>query len=145
MNGGESVRSVGIVLLETLTGIGALYVGREFCIPIALALFLKALLRPLVRSLERLRVPTVVGDALVVLGLLGGLTAAGFALADPVRSWVSQVPASLETAAHKLEAARRSLEQRCCCSICCSPPGRSFCGNSSRSSPCSETNARRSR
>jgi predicted PurR-regulated permease PerM len=106
-----SVPSVGIVMLATLAWIGALYVGREFFIPIALALLLNALLRPLVRGLERLQAPTVAGAALVVLALLGGLTVGGFVLADPIRSWVSQVPASLETAAHKLETARHSLEE----------------------------------
>jgi hypothetical protein len=51
------------------------------------------------------------GAALVVLALLGGLTAGGFALAAPVQAWGSQVPASLEAAARKLETARHSLEQ----------------------------------
>jgi len=111
MTGWEPAQSVSLVLLATLAGIGALYVGREFFIPIALALLLNALLRPLVRGLEGLRVPTTVGAALVVLGLLGGLGAGGFAVVDPVRSWVSQVPASIETAARKLETARHSLEQ----------------------------------
>ena len=110
MTSWEQGPSVGIGLLALLAGIGALYVGREFFIPIALALLLNALLRPLVRGLERLRVPTVAGATLVVLGLLGGLTAGGFALVDPIRAWVSQVPASIETAARKLEPARHSLE-----------------------------------
>ena len=106
-----SVPSVGVGMLATLAGIGALYVGREFFIPIALALLLNALLRPPVRGLERLCIPTMAAAALVVLGLFGGLTAGGFALVDPVRSWVSQLPASLKTAARKLEPARHSLEQ----------------------------------
>jgi predicted PurR-regulated permease PerM len=110
MTGWRQASLVGIVLLATLAGIGALYVGREFFIPMALALLLNALLRPLVRGLKRLRIPTVAGATLVVLGLLGGLTAGGFALVDPVRAWVSQVPASIETAARKLEPARHSLE-----------------------------------
>ena len=111
MTGWAVVPSVGILVLATLAAIGALYVGREFCIPIALALLLNALLRPLVRGLERLRVPPAAGAALVVLGLLGGLAAGGFAVAEPVRLWVGQVPASLETAARKLETARHALEQ----------------------------------
>jgi predicted PurR-regulated permease PerM len=110
MTGWEQARSVGIVLLATLAVIGALYVGREFFIPIALVLLLNALLRPLVRGLERLRVPTAAGAALVVLGLLGALGAGGFALVDPVQSWVSQVPASFEAAARKIEKARHALE-----------------------------------
>src|SRR5919108_217188 len=111
MTGWEPVRSVGITLLATLAGIGALYFGREFFIPIALALLLSALLRPLVRGLERLHVPTVAGAALVVLGLFGGFTAGGFALVEPVRSWVRQGPASVATAARKVGAARPPLAQ----------------------------------
>src|SRR5262245_25120907 len=111
MTSWTSAPSVGIVMLATLAGIGALYVGREFFIPISLALLLNALLRPLVRGLERLRIPTVASAALVVLGLFGGLTAGGFALVDRVRSWLSELPASIETAARKLEPARHSLEQ----------------------------------
>jgi predicted PurR-regulated permease PerM len=111
MTSWESARSVGIVLLATLAGIGALYVGREFFIPIALALLLHALLRPVVRGLEGLHVPTAVGATLVVVGLLGGLGAGGFALVAPVRSWVRQLPANFAVAARKLETARHSLEQ----------------------------------
>jgi predicted PurR-regulated permease PerM len=107
----ERAQAVGVVLLATLGGIGALYVGRALFIPLALALLLNALLRPLVRSLERLRVATAVGATLVSLGLLGVLVAGGFALVNPVRAWVSQLPASFEAAGRKLAPARQSLEQ----------------------------------
>jgi predicted PurR-regulated permease PerM len=111
MTGWERAQAVGIVMLATLGGIGALYIGREFFIPIALALLLDALLRPLVRSLERLRISTVVGATMVSLGLLGALVVGGFALVNPVRAWVSQLPASFEAAGRKLAPARQSLEQ----------------------------------
>jgi len=61
----EQARSVGIVILATLAVIVALYFGREFLISIALALMLNALLRPLVRAPECLRVPTAAGAASV--------------------------------------------------------------------------------
>jgi predicted PurR-regulated permease PerM len=111
MTGWERAQVVGIVMLATLGGIGALYVGREFFIPIALALLLSALLRPLVRSLERLRVSTVVGATLVSLGLLGALVVGGVALVNPARAWVSQLPANFAAAGRKLAPARQSLEQ----------------------------------
>jgi predicted PurR-regulated permease PerM len=111
MTGWRQATSVGVVILATLAGIGALYVGREFFIPIALGLLFNALLRPLVRSLEGLRIPTVAGATIVVLGLLGVLGAGGLALVDPVRAWMSQLPASLEAASRKLEKARHSLEE----------------------------------
>src|SRR4029450_407709 len=111
MTGWERMQAVGIVMLATLAGIGVLYFGREFFIPIALALLLNALLRPLVRGLERLRVSTTVGATIVTLGLVGGLRAGGVALVTPVRAWVSQLPASFEAAGRKLAPARESLEQ----------------------------------
>jgi predicted PurR-regulated permease PerM len=111
MTGWERVQTVSIVILATLGGIGALYVGRTFCIPIALAVLLNTLLRPLVRGLERLHVSTAVGATLVSLGLLGALVAGGSALVNPVRTWVSQLPASFEAAGRKLAPARQSLEQ----------------------------------
>jgi predicted PurR-regulated permease PerM len=111
MTGWERAQAVSIVMLATLAGIGALYVGRALFIPLALALLLNTLLRPVVRGLERLRVSTVVGATLVSLGLLGVLVAGGVALVNPVRTWVSQLPASFEAAGRKLAPARQSLEQ----------------------------------
>jgi predicted PurR-regulated permease PerM len=111
MTSWERAPAVGIMMLAILAGIGALYVGREFFIPIALALLLNALLRPIVRGLEHLHVSTVVGATLVSLGLLGALVAGGSALVNPVRAWVSQLPASFEAAGRKLAPARQSLEQ----------------------------------
>jgi len=111
MTSWERAQAVGIMVLATLGGIGALYLGREFFIPIALALLLNALLRPLIRGLERLHVSTVVGATLVSLGLLGALVAGGATLVNPVRAWVSQLPTSFEAAGRKLAPARQSLEQ----------------------------------
>jgi len=111
MTGWERMQAVGIVMLATLAGIGVLYFGREFFIPIALALLLNALLRPCVRGLERLRVSTAVGATIVSLGLLGALVVSGLALMNPVRVWVSQLPSSFEAAGHKLAPARQSLAQ----------------------------------
>src|SRR5205823_5104517 len=109
--GWERAQVVGIVILATLAGIGALYVGRELCIPLALALLLNTLLRPLVRNLERLHVSTAIGATIVSLGLLGALVAGGFALVHPVQTWVIQLPATFEAAGRKLAPARQSLEQ----------------------------------
>jgi predicted PurR-regulated permease PerM len=111
MTGWERAQAVSIVMLATLAGIGALYVGHALFIPLALALLLNALLRPVVRGLERLHVSTVVGATVVSLGLLAVLVGGGVALVNPVRTWVSQLPATFEAAGRKLAPARQSLEQ----------------------------------
>ena len=111
MTGWERAQVVSIVMLATLAGIGALYVGHALFIPLALALLLNALLRPVVRGLERLHVSTMVGATVVSLGLLAVLVGGGVALVNPVRTWVSQLPATFEAAGRKLAPARQSLEQ----------------------------------
>ena len=111
MTGWERAQAVSIVMLATLAGIGTLYVGHALFIPLALALLLNALLRPVVRGLERLHVSTMVGATVVSLGLLAVLVGGGVALVNPVRTWVSQLPATFEAAGRKLAPARQSLEQ----------------------------------
>src|SRR5262249_17396827 len=111
MTGWERAQAVSIVMLATLAGIGALYLGRPLFIPLALPLLLNTLLRPVIRGLERLRVSTVVGATVVSLGLLGVLVAGGIALVNPVRTWVSQLPTTFEAAGRKLAPARQSLAQ----------------------------------
>ena len=111
MTSWERAQAVSLVILATLAGCGALYVGRDLCIPLAVALVLNALLRPVVRSLERRRVPTAVGATMVSLGLLSVLVGSGCALLNPARAWVSQLPATFEAAGRKLAPARQSLAQ----------------------------------
>src|SRR5258706_1233236 len=75
---------VSLSIIAAILTVGALYVARAFFIPLALALALHALLRPLVRGLERLRIPTPLGAAIIVLGAVAvGLTAA-WPLSGPV-------------------------------------------------------------
>src|SRR2546423_4269234 len=62
----------------------ALMLGRDFFLPIALALALHALFSPVVRRLEKARLPAALGAAIVVLGglVLFGLGAWG--LSGPI-------------------------------------------------------------
>ncbi len=107
----EPHQPLGITILATLAVIGALFFSRILLVPIALALLLSVLLRPIVRGLERIRLPSTLGAAIVVLALLGGLIGAGFAAADPVREWIAEAPATLKVAKAKLANARHSLER----------------------------------
>jgi len=69
--------SRSIVLIAILLSATALYVGREIFVPVAFAVLLTVSLRPIVRLLERVHVPTAAGAAigggfgLVSGGLIG--------------------------------------------------------------------------
>jgi predicted PurR-regulated permease PerM len=107
----ERLRSVSLMILATLAVVAALFFGRVFFVPIALALLLSALLRPLVRGLENLHIPSTAGAAIVVLTLLGLLIGSGYAVAPPVKSWIVEAPATFKAAKARLAKARRSLDR----------------------------------
>jgi len=103
--------SLALTLIAAILSIAALHVGREFFIPVALAFCFHALLRPVVRGLERLRIPTALGAAIVVLGGLGIGVVAGWTLSGPIGAWVDKAPASLRAARAKLHTIGRPLNR----------------------------------
>ena len=113
----EPQRALGITILATLAVIAALFFSRILLVPIALALLLSVLLRPIVRGLEQIHLPTTLGAALVVLALLGGMIGAGFAAADPVREWMVEAPVTLKgsqgQAGERAPLDRAGLQSRC--------------------------------
>jgi len=98
-------------LIAVGLSVTALALGREFFIPIALALCFQALLTPLVRGLGRLRVPAPAGAAIVVLGALAVLVVGGWALSGPASEWVDKAPSNIATARRKLREIGRPLDR----------------------------------
>jgi len=101
-----TTKLIAVVLSAT-----ALALGREFFIPIALALCFQALLTPLVRGLGRLRIPAPAGAAIVVLGALAVLVVGGWALSGPASDWVNQAPSNIAIARRKLREIGRPLDR----------------------------------
>jgi predicted PurR-regulated permease PerM len=101
------VRPAGIVVLATLAVACAIYFARELLVPIAFALLLATLLRPLVRRFEAARLPTTLGAVVVmVVGL--GVTAVGIlVIAQPARDWIGTAPQTLASAGQRLQQLRR--------------------------------------
>ena len=111
-NDGTGARTGGIVILAALAVIGALYVGREFFVPIAFAFLLNALFRPVVRLLHRrARFPVSAAAAVVVLGLIALFIVAGYALSGPVKEWMAKAPERFDAAEQKLGRLRRPIQE----------------------------------
>ncbi|HSB55191.1 MAG TPA: AI-2E family transporter [Gemmatimonadales bacterium] len=104
------IRSPVLTCLVVLAGLYTLYFARPFLLPLTVAVLLDLLLSPVVRGLKRARVPSPVGAALVILGLLGALGLAGYGLAEPAQSWLARGPSSLREAQHKLHSLKAPLE-----------------------------------
>lgn len=89
----------------------ALMLGRAFFIPIVLALCFYALLRPVVRAFERLRLPTWLGATVVMLSALAILFSAGVLASNSVKGFMEQAPASIAKAREKLQTAGAPLRK----------------------------------
>lgn len=98
-------RGTADIIVATVAAIFALYSAQRFFIPLVLGFIVAVTLNPLVRYLERLKIPRVAGTALVMLALLCGLAAATSSLRTQVEKIMEQIP----DAAAKLSAALRDL------------------------------------
>src|SRR2546423_11084646 len=97
----EGRTSFAIKLIAGILAVAALAVGRDFFVPIALAICFHALLRPVVRSLENLHIPAWAGATVVVLSALFAIVASVWALSGPVGNFVERAPASIRKAREK--------------------------------------------
>ena len=86
--------------------IGALYLGREVFIPIALAILLSFALAPLVRLLQRVRLPRPAAVLLVVLFAFAAIFAVGGLIASQLTELASELPRYEFTMQEKIRSLR---------------------------------------
>lgn len=84
--------TVFLGILATIAILACLYVARDIVLPVVLALVLKLLFQPLVKLLERIRIPKVAGALFCLVLLLGVFVGLGALLSSPASRWASQLP-----------------------------------------------------
>ncbi len=85
-----------LVALLALGVIGFLYFARPVILPLILAWMTATALRPLVRWITLLRIPTPVAAAIVSAVLLAGLIFGVFEIERPAVSWLNDAPKHME-------------------------------------------------
>lgn len=106
--GAKSIALGGIFLLACFYTV---FLARGFFIPVTLAIVFKFLLSPLVRILNRLRLPWPVASAIVMVGgfaIVGGVF---FELSGPISDWVKRVPEISSKLEHEFEHLREPVEK----------------------------------
>jgi predicted PurR-regulated permease PerM len=91
--------------------IAFLYFAKVFFLPLTLALLLSFLLKPLVKGLERWRVPQALGAALVLAVLLAGIGHGATLLSKPASDLIAKMPDMLREAESKVRHLLRRAEQ----------------------------------
>jgi predicted PurR-regulated permease PerM len=105
------VRSVAMTGLFLLALFYTIYFLRSLLLPLVLALLLSYLLRPIVRGLAALKIPPVIGSALVLLSLASALGYGASFLAAPVGGWIEKAPYSLHQLQERLRAFKKPMAQ----------------------------------
>jgi predicted PurR-regulated permease PerM len=91
-NDSIQVRNMALVILTTIAVIFALDWAQNFVITILLGLLLSYTLNPVVKWLEYIKIPRVIGSSLVILALMCSITFAAFTLRGQVQSIISKLP-----------------------------------------------------
>ncbi|WP_029007834.1 AI-2E family transporter [Azospirillum halopraeferens] len=107
---GNAMR-VAVIGLFGLAVLYTVYFGRDVLLPIALALLLSFLLRPVVRALYRLGIPEWLGAAVVVIALSALGLLAVYTLTSPAAQWIDRMPVVLRQIEFKLGDLRDSLDR----------------------------------
>jgi len=108
---GTVVRSLGITVLTVLAVVYTLYFGRDFFIPVTLAVLLNFLLSPLIRAARHLGIPTGLSAAVIIVGFIAVIGGSIYELAGPARAWLAAAPSTLVKARARLDDVLQPVEQ----------------------------------
>jgi len=96
------VRSVALTGLFILAILYTMYFTRSVLLLIVLALLLSYLLRPIIRALAPLKIPSSISSALVLISLLALFAYTLSSLVTPFAAWLQKAPTGLAELQHKL-------------------------------------------
>ncbi len=96
--------------LFLLAALAAASVAREIILPLTFAIILKLLFQPLMRLLERLRLPRIVAALSIILILLGAVVMLGAAISGPAGSWAAKLPQGVPKLQQRLSLLRAPID-----------------------------------
>ncbi len=106
----QTAQTIALFTLAGLAVFYALSVTADLVIPLVLAMMLKLMLQPVMRTLSgRMRLPEAVSALLVMLALAAVVVAIGLSIAVPASGWVDKAPAGLKTLQEQVSVLRAPL------------------------------------
>ncbi len=111
LEGPFGVRSVALNGLFLLAIFYTIYFLRSLLLPFVLALLLSYLLRPIVRGLARIKIHPLLGAALLLLSLVGGIGYGASFLAAPASGWIEKAPYSLHQLQQRLVPFKKPMDR----------------------------------
>jgi predicted PurR-regulated permease PerM len=103
-------RTIIQACLLALASLTAAYVASDILLPLILAFVLKLLFQPMMRQLERIRVPRGLAALLVILAFFGLIVGIGAAVSAPAANWAGRLPEGLPRLQEKLHFLARPIQ-----------------------------------
>ena len=100
-----------LVCLLVLALLYTLYFARDLLLPIFMATLFATLLHPLVRQLNRIKIPDGIGAIIVLAALIAVISTGVTQLADPASEWFQRVPYLLRDIEAKAYPLKRSIRE----------------------------------
>ena len=101
-------RRLSLNILATLAAVLALSWAQAFVVPLLLGIVISYTLNPLVTWLEAIRIPRVIGTAIVMASVIAVLALGGYSLRGQVQTIIEQLPEAATKFAAGLERMRIS-------------------------------------
>ena len=84
------IRSIALSGLFVLACFYTLYLGRDFFLPVVLAIVFNFLLAPVVRTLRRYRIPEALSSAVLIIGLFAIVGVLLYEVSGPLGDWLAR-------------------------------------------------------
>ena len=102
---------VAVISLAVLALLYTFYFAADLFLPVFIAIFFSIVLRPPVRSLNRIGLPNAAGALLVLTATVGIMVLAIVNLSAPAEEWLQRMPEIQREMKAKLWQVTRSIEQ----------------------------------
>lgn len=104
------VRSASFAVLAVLASVFMLHWAQPVLVPLLLGLVFSYALAPLVRRLERWRIPRAIGAALVLMAVIGAIGGTALGLRDDATAFVESLPEAAQKIRREMRANRNQPE-----------------------------------
>lgn len=106
----DDVHSLSLVLLTVLAVIFALYWARAFFIPLMFGVMMSYALSPLVNLMQQWRIPRAIGAAVLLIGIVGGVSSLAYSLSDEAAAAIETLPEAAQKFRQTLSKERGTSE-----------------------------------
>ena len=102
--------STAVIVLAVLAVGYTMWAAQEVLLPILLAMFFALIGNPIIRTLRRAYIPTVLAALLLVVGGIAATGALAYQLIEPAAEWVRQAPRAMGEIVPKLRELTKPVD-----------------------------------